>query len=344
MPLIRVIIVCGLALAAGALAGPAAAEPSFAAAPVIRGDAAVGIALAVDPLRVAGATGDDVSLTWERSTAAGYAAIDGAHDVAYIPTGADAGRRLRVHATVETSDGTAEAWSEATGEVRAAAARRVRIGPAAGAAVALARWTVTAGDAVDVRGRLPAALALADARLVLVPTVPAIPASTFVASVDALGRVRAVVEPQANAVVWLEVAARDGSTERLRLGVVGVRPRIDLVLAASPDGRDGAGHRLIRDLRLLAGSAILPARRGIRLTWEGRLPGEREGTAVCRTAERVVSRAGGALRGGCRTRGAWSAARWRLVADPGGSDPGSTAYLPAASAWVAARIAPARRW
>ena len=145
------------------------------------------------------------------------------------------------------------------------------------------------------------------------------------------------VDPAVNAVVWLELRLPDAASTRIRLGVVGVRPRIDLVLGASADGRDGAGRPLIRDLRVLPGSILAPGMAGLRLLWEGKLPGDRTGTAVCRSAERVVSGPGGALRGACRTRGAWASARWRLVLDPG-AGPLSAPFLPARSAWVVPRI------
>ena len=168
--------------------------------------------------------------------------------------------------------------------------------------------------------------------------MPARAALEAPAAIDALGRVTADVVPVANAVVWLEVAAPDAATERIRLGVVGVRPRIALMLGARADGRDGAGRQLVRDLRILPGSELAPGVAGVRLAWEGMLPGDHTGTAVCRSDERVVSGAGGALRGGCRTRGAWASARWRLVLDPGTADPLAAPFLPARSAWTTPRV------
>ena len=320
---------------------PAGAAPRIVAAPVVRGDAVVGGSLAARPAAIDGASPDDAWLTWERETPHGFVEIDGAHEATYVPEHADAGRRLRVHVVVETAEGIAEAWSSATDAVRPALPARLRIGAAVGAPVRLARWIAIAGDRVEVRGALPAAVA-ADARVRLVPTVPIAPARSFALDVAADGSVGGAVEPTANSMAWLEGVDRNGDPVRIRLGLIGVRPRIRLLLGARPDGRDAAGRALIRDLRILPGSAILPRRAGVRLTWEGRLPGDGAGTAVCRSDERVVSGRGGALRGECLTRGAWAAARWRLVADPGSTDPAAAAYLPATSSWVAARVA--ARW
>ena len=327
----------GAVLALLALAAPAAARPSFGAPPAVAGFAAVGHPLTGVLPAVAGATADDLTLTWERSTPVGFAAVPDAHDLTYVPTMADAGCRLRLAVVAETADGVAEARSEATEPV-AAPPRRLRVGPSAGAPARLARWTVRAGDVVAVRGTVPAWASDADTRVVLEPTVPVRPPASFIADVGESGAIAADVVPEVNAVVWLEVATADRPAVRLRLGTVGVRPRIRLVLAAAPDGSGALGRPLVRDLRILPGSLVLPRLPGLRLTWEGRLPGERQGTAVCRTAERVVAGPGGVLRGGCRTRGAWASARWRLVADPGAGGVGATAYLPAASAWVQPRI------
>ena len=336
MPLIRALLIALLALAA--TAGAAAGDPAVVSAPAIGAAPQVGVALLASPAEVAGAFAADVTLTWERSSATGYEEIADAHGPAYEPVLADLGRRLRVHAVVETADGADEAWSEPTAPVAAAAPARLRLGAAPGAPVRLARWTVTAGERVAVAGALGAAFADADARLVLEPTVPTRTPLEVPVAIDARGVVTAVVEPAVNAVVWLELDGPDVAPERIRLGVVGVRPRIALVLGARADGRDGSGHPLVRDLRILAGSVLAPGVAGVRLSWEGMLPGDRTGTAVCRSDERVVSAAGGALRGGCRTRGAWATARWRLVLDPGTGDPLAAPFLPARSAWTAPRV------
>jgi len=151
--------------------------------------------------------------------------------------------------------------------------------------------------------------------------------------------VRARLVARVNATVWLELSGdAQPVPTRVRLGVLGVRPRIGLRLGAHGDGRDGSGRALVRDLRVLPGSRVTPGAAGLRLRWEGILPGQRTGTAVCRSGETARSGPDGALRGRCATQGAWASARWRLVYDPGVDDPGATAWLPAASAWTRPRI------
>ncbi|MGA0123132.1 MAG: hypothetical protein ACO3KD_09070, partial [Gaiellales bacterium] len=264
---------------------------------------------------------------------------DGATDAIYRLGADDAGRFVRVRIVVETADGDDTASSAAVGPVRrsAAAVERLMIGAAARPDdldvpwVTLSRWTVVAGGVLHVRGRLGALPADAALELRLVPTVPAGPEVAVALSADAGGVVRGRVVPAVNAVAWL-VVDRD-EVAAVRLGVVGVRPRIVARISARPDGKDGSGRPLVRDLRLGPGSRIAPDFAGLRLSWEGILPGERVGTAVCRASERVVSGAGGVLDGGCRTRGAWAAARWRLVYDPGTDDPGAAPFLAGTSAW-----------
>lgn len=329
------VLAAGLVWAAAAQARPAVVEP-----PAVAGEPLVGALLTAAPAVLEEAEPADTALVWERSAPDGtFAAIPDAGEAAYRVGEEDLGRLLRVRIVVETPDGGDAAVSAAVGPVRRAAddPARLVIGPARpggeadGPWAALARWTATAGDEVAVRGRTGRHDPAAAFEIVLEPTVPSLPVVRAPLVPDGHGLLRGTVAPAANAVAWLVVDGDEGG--RVRLGVVGVRPRIDARIAARPDGRDAAGRPLVRDLRLVAGSAVRPGVRGLRLSWEGILPGEREGTAVCRAAERVVSGAGGALAGGCRTRGAWAAARWRLVYDPGTSDPGAAPFLPAASAW-----------
>lgn len=321
-------------------AGAAQAQPTVLEAPIVAGDPVAGGSLSAGPTALDGADPADTALQWERSSPDGsFTAIAEATDPAYRPGEADVGRLLRVRVVVETASGRDEAVSAAVGPVRRAAGPEgpIVIGPArpGGAPgapwAALARWTTTAGDDVPVRGRLGSLDPGTPLEIVLEPTVPSLPLVRAPLAVDDGGLVRGVVAPAANAVAWLVVDGDEAA--RIRLGVVGVRPRIDARITARPDGRDARGRPLVRDLRLVAGSAVLPGVAGLRLSWEGILPGEREGTAVCRAAERVVSGSGGALSGGCRTRGAWAAARWRLVYDPGTTDPAAAPFLPAASPW-----------
>ncbi|MGI9117522.1 MAG: hypothetical protein ACR2JV_07795 [Gaiellales bacterium] len=337
--MIRLLLVAFAAVLA--LPGVAEAAPTIVTPPVISGEPVIGARLATDGISVDEASPLDVSLTWERSGDGGFAPIDDAHDGAYTPIAADVGLRLRVHAVVETADGRDEAWSDPTvavGYPVGAERGALRIGPEAGAPVRFDRWRVVAGGAMHLVGVLDPSLAAADARLLLEPTVPRFPTVEEPVAIDARGGVEGVVRPLVNAIAWLEVTPAGGVPERIRLGAVGVRPRIVLLLAARADGRDGAGRPLVRDLRVLPGSVIAPGITGLRLRWEGRLPGESTGTAVCRSSERIVSIAGGLLRGGCGTRGAWRAARWRLVSESTSGDPGATPFLPAASAWVTPRV------
>jgi hypothetical protein len=338
------------ALALGLVtAGPALGQPAVLDPPAVTGEPVAGGRLEAGLALLADAEPADTALVWERSGPDGsFAAIPDATDPAYRPGEEDVGRLLRVRIAVETADGRDEVVSAAVGPVRRAAAAvgRLVVGPARPAGgpdapwAALARWTLTAGDEVGVRGRLGARDPATPVEVVLEPTVPSVPVVRAPLTPDARGALAGRVAPVANAVAWLVV---DGDEhDRIRLGVVGVRPRIDARIAARPDGRDARGRPLVRDLRLLAGSAVLPGVAGLRLSWEGILPGEREGTAVCRAAERVVSGAGGALAGGCRTRGAWAAARWRLVYDPGTADPGAAPFLPAASPWSRPSTRPGR--
>ncbi len=337
-------LVLGLAAAASAQARPAVVEP-----PPIGGEPVVGGLLEAGPALLDGAEPADTALAWERSAPDGtFTAVPDASAASYRPTEADVGRLLRVRIAVETPEGTDEAVSASVGPIRRAsvAPARLVVGPERPAGgpdapwAALARWTLTAGEAVAVRGRLGALDPATPVEVVLEPTVPSLPVVREPLAPDGRGELRGRMEPVANAVAWLVV---DGDEDdRIRLGVVGVRPRIEARIAARPDGRDARGRPLVRDLRLLGGSAVLPGVAGLRLSWEGILPGEREGTAVCRADERVVSGAGGALTGGCRTRGAWAAARWRLVYDPGTADPGAAPFLPAASAWSRPATRPGR--
>ena len=320
----------------------AQAAPSILSPPEISGEPRVGDQLAVTDAQLDAATADDVTLTWERSIDHGFSAIPDAHDARYVPVASDLGHRLRVHVVVETADGTDEDWSQPSAAVAYGAARTgtaLRIGAAPGAPARLDRWTVTAGRSTHLTGQLSPELVTADLRLVFEPTVPTYGVVQAPVSIDALGRVSADATPTVNARVWLEVAPADEAAQRIELGLVGVRPRIRLMLSAQADGRDQGGRALIRDLRLLSGSVIAPGVAGLRLSWEGMLPGDRTGTAVCRSAERVTSAPDGRLRGGCQTRGAWAAARWRLVLESGTDDPAAAPFLSAASAWVVPRLA-----
>ena len=316
-----------------ALAATCQAAPVITSPPVIGGEAVVGQRLEATDTQVEEAMEIDLTLSWERSVDAGsFVEIPGAHDTAYLVATADAGSRLRVHVVVETAEGRDESWSTATALV--ARASDADLGPVRNAPVALAHWVVTAGDDVAVSGQLPVDQLEATATIVLEPTVAGYqPVRTVVAG-DESGRLSGSIVPLVNAVAWLELDSGLAVPQRIRLGVVGVRPQIRLSLTASRDGIDAQGRTLIRDLALLPGSVVAPGVAGLRLSWEGILPGERRGTAVCRRSERVLSASTGALRGSCVTRGAWSRARWRLVYEPGTNDPGSSPYLSATSVWV----------
>lgn len=335
MRLLLLTLFFGLALAVTCQAAPVITSP-----PVISGEAVVGQRLEATDTQVEEAMEIDLTLSWERSMDAGsFVEIPGAHDTAYLVATADAGSRLRVHVVVETAEGRDESWSTATAPVARASdvdqhGVRLRLGPARNAPVALAHWVVTAGDDVAVSGQLPVDQLEATATVVLESTVAGYqPVRTAVAG-DESGRLSGSIVPLVNAVAWLELDGGLAAPQRIRLGVVGVRPQIRLRLTASRDGIDAQGRTLIRDLALMPGSVVAPGVAGLRLSWEGILPGERRGTAVCRRSERVLSANTGALRGGCETRGAWSHARWRLVYDPGTNDPGSSPYLSATSVWV----------
>ena len=323
-----------------ALAATCQAAPVITSPPLIRGEALVGQRLVAEGTQVEEAMEIDLTLSWERSVDAGsFVEIPEAHDTTYRVVTADAGSRLRVHVVVETAEGRDESWSTATAPVARASdldqpGVRLRLGPARHAPVALARWVVTAGADVAVSGQLPAAQLEATATIVLEPTVAGYRSVRTVVPGDELGRLNGSIVPLVNAVAWLELDSGPAAPQRIRLGVVGVRPQIRLRLAASRDGIDGQGRTLIRDLALLPGSVVAPGVAGLRLSWEGILPGERRGTAVCRRSERVLSASAGALHGSCVTRGAWSRARWRLVYDPGTNDPGGSPYLAATSVWV----------
>ncbi|MCX6391716.1 MAG: hypothetical protein NTX95_04390 [Actinobacteria bacterium] len=339
MPLIRV---AGAAVIAVLLfTGLAQAAPTLVEPPTIAGQPHVGERLAVLAAQVDEATSDDMTITWERSDGNRFTEITDAHESVYVPTVVDLGHRLRVHVVVETATGRDEGWSEPTAAVAYGPARVtqvVRVGATPGAPASLDRWTVVAGASARLIGRLAPEFATADLRLVLEPTVPTYATVEAPVSIDETGRIAADVTPTVNAHVWLEVALQGEAAQRIALGLVGVRPRIYVVLGAQPDGRDGGGRRLIRDLRILSGSVIAPGVAGLRLSWEGKLPGDRTGTSVCRFGERVTSRVNGRLRGSCRTRGAWAAARWRLVLDPGTANPAAAPFLPAASAWIVPRL------
>jgi len=339
MPMIRVVGVSIIAVLL--LTGVAQAAPSLVEPPSIVGQPFVGERLTAVEAQVGEATADDMTMTWERSDGTRFIEITDAHETAYVPTVVDLGHRLRVHVVVETATGMDEGWSTPTAAIAYGPARgtqKARVGGTPGAPASLDRWTVIAGASVRLTGRLAPELAAADLRLVLESTVATYATVDAPVSIDESGRLTADITPAVNARVWLEVAVPGEATQRIGLGLVGVRPRIHVVLGARSDGRDGGGRRLIRDLRILSGSVITPGVAGLRLSWEGMLPGDRIGTSVCRSSERVTSRAGGHLRGGCRTRGAWATARWRLVLDPGTANPAAAPFLPAASAWIVPRL------
>ena len=323
-----------------ALAATCQAAPVITSPPVIGGEAVVGQRLEAEDTQVEEAMEIDQTFSWERAVDGGsFVEIPGAHDAGYLVVTADVGSRLRVHVVVETAEGRDESWSTATALVARASDAdqqgvRLRLGPVRNAPVALAQWVVTAGDDVAVSGQLPADQLEATATVVLEPTVAGYQSVRTTVAGDELGRLNGSIVPLVNAVAWLELDSGLGAPQRIRLGVVGVRPQIRLRLTASRDGIDAQGRTLIRDLALLPGSVVAPGVAGLRLSWEGILPGERRGTAVCRRSERVLSASTGALRGSCVTRGAWSRARWRLVYEPGTNDPGSSPYLSATSVWV----------
>jgi hypothetical protein len=331
----RLRIILATCLLALAVVSVAHASPAVLEPPLIEGDPVVGATLTAGGLVLEGAEADDAFLQWERVDGGGEAEpIEGAHDADYRPTTADVGLRLRVRVEVETADGRAEAASATTAAVRPAAVRSDGgVGPAPNAlGASLQRWTAVAGERLAVRGRVVDAERVA---LVLEPTLAAYGALRVEEPlhVEVDGHLRGAVAPLVNSDAWVVVERADGEVERHRIGLVGVRPRIALRLVATPDGRAADGRRLVRDLRVAHGSAVEPGIGGLRLAWEGILPGEREGTAACRTSERVASAADGRLRGSCATRGAWSSARWRLAFDPGTDDPRATPLLAGSSAW-----------
>jgi len=320
------------------------AAPRITNPPTIVGQACLGNRLEAPNTLVEQATDADLTFTWERSTNPGaFVEIPDAHDTSYVPVIADAGRRLRVHVVVETAEGRAEAWSPSTAPVthRSDAVshrERLQAGGVRGAPVSLQQWVVTAGSAVTISGQVPAGQTEAAASVVLEPTISDRETVTTSLVGDESGRVSGVITPAVNAIAWLVLDSGVEAPQRILLGVVGVRPRIRLSLVARRDGHDGRGRTLIRDLSVRAGSVVAPGVAGLHLSWEGILPGEQRGTAVCRSSERVISTGTGNLRGGCATRGAWLQARWRLVYDPGTSDLGASPFLSAASAWVRPRI------
>lgn len=335
MSLIRSMLLASLLVLA--VAGNAQAAPGIVTPPLVVGDPHLGGLLVAEQPELEDATPDDVTYSWQRSMEQGYVDIPGAHERTYAPGAADLGHRLRVRTVVETAAGIDEEWSEPTAAISyrtAAGAALTRTGADPGAPARLSRWRVTSGTTVTLAGRLGAGLIGAEARLVLEPTVATYDTVEAPVTIADDGGVVGAIEPIVNAVAWLEVTPTLAPTQRIRLGLVGVRPRIQLVLGAQRDGRDASGRALVRDLRILTGSLIAPHVAGLRLTWEGRLPGEPTGTAVCRTEERVTSGVQGRLHGGCRTRGAWGTARWRLVLDPGTANPAAAPFLPTTSAWV----------
>lgn len=320
------------------------AAPSIISPPTITGESVVGHRLDAGGTLADEAADADLTLTWERSVEiGGYLEIPDAHDTTYVPVRADAGRRLRVHVVVETATGTDEGWSDPTEPVARGAGSGQRgeplqMGAERDAPAVLARWSVRAGSTVLVSGQLPADQREAAASIVLDPTVAGYSTLESVLTADEQGHLSGAIAPSVNAVAWLVLDDGFGTPQRIRLGVVGVRPRIRLRLGAGRDGMDAQGRALVRDLALLPGSVVAPNQAGLHFTWEGILPGERRGTAVCRSGERVLSTTAGQLRGSCATRGAWSRARWRLVYDPGTSDLGSSPFLAATSAWVQPRL------
>lgn len=320
------------------------ASPAITAPPTITGEALVGHRLDAPDTQVEEAIDADLELAWERSTdAGGFVAIPEAHDTSYVPISADAGRRLRVHVVVETAAGSDEAWSVATAPVArdsgvVAHGEPLKVGATPGAPVKLAQWVVTAGSSIAISGQLPSDRLQAAAQVELEATVTGHDTVSATLAGDDYGHVSGDITPTVNAVVWLVLDSDLGAPERIRLGVVGVRPQIRLRLAATRDGMDAHGRTMIRDLKVLTGSAVAPGMAGLRLSWEGILPGEQRGTAVCRTSERVLSAAAGLLRGGCATRGAWSRARWRLVYDPGTTDLAASPFMAGTSVWVRPRL------
>lgn len=335
--------------------------PRIVEPPVLIADPVLGDPLPSMAPVVADAHADDVALQWERARGMdAFEAILHAHEAEYVPQPDDLEARLRICATVETAGGVAMACSEASEPVRDGRAPepRLRLGRVVGleridhvlagdqvrADVDLSRWIVRSGDRVRLRGTL-VGRSIERATVRLEPTVPG--AARFADEAEAIvaadGRIEATVQAGANSVVVLRLVAEEQTTPvEIRVGVLGVRPRIAVRLGARSAGRDAAGRRLIRDLRLLPGSAIAPHARGLRLRWEGILPGQRRPTSVCRRDEGVVAAANGALRGRCNATGAWSSARWRLVYDPGTDDPGTTAWLPAVSGWKRPRTSTGR--
>ncbi|MSO46600.1 MAG: hypothetical protein EXQ67_00725 [Thermoleophilia bacterium] len=316
------------------------AAPTITSPPTISGEAIVGDRLEAFDTLIDEATDADLTLTWERSMEGiGFVAIPAAHDPSYLVDGADSGRRLRVHVVVETAAGTDEAWSTPTALVAHASDAVAHGGPLKagsvdGTPVRLAQWVVTAGTRVAITGQLPTDRLDAEAQVVLEATVAGHGPVATLLTANEHGHVSGVITPTVNAVAWLVLESGFEAPQRIRLGVVGVRPQIQLRLAASRDGVDAQGRALVRDLTLLAGSVVAPGVAGLRFSWEGILPGEQRGTAVCRSGERVQSVDAGLLRGGCSTRGAWSRARWRLVYDPGTSDLAASPFLRTNSHWV----------
>ena len=246
-----------------ALASACQAAPTITSPPVINGEALVGQRLVAVNTQVDEAMDIDLTISWERAVDdGGFVGIPGAHDTAYLVNAADAGCRLRVHVVVETADGKDESWSMATAPVARASDvdqhGRLRLGPARSAPAALARWVVTAGADVAVSGQLPAAQLEATATIVLESTVAGYQSVRTTMAGDESGRLSGSIVPLVNAVVWLELDNGLAAPQRIRLGVVGVRPQIRLRLAARRDGVDAQGRTLIRDLALLPGSVVAP--------------------------------------------------------------------------------------
>lgn len=360
--LVAVLVVVVVAVVAVVVAGSARADdaepvaPLIVESPTLTEGPVVGEPLAVGAPIVENADAADVTLRWERARGGGpFAPLVDAHASVYVPQVGDVDAFLRVCARVETAGGVAEACSAPSLPVRVADSPtpRLRLGrivgleriehPFAGetvrADVDLGRWIVRSGDRLRLRGAIHGA-DVERAFVRLQPTVPG--AARWAREAEAIvtpdGRVEATIVAGANSIVILRLAS-EAQVEpvEIRIGVVGVRPRIALRLGARSAGRDATGRRLIRDLRLLPGSTIAPGQSGLRLRWEGMLPGRRGATSVCRRVEGIVARVGGALRGRCAATGAWATARWRLVYDPGTDDPGATAWLAGTSAWVRPR-------
>ena len=231
--------------------------PSNPRRPSITGSARSGSGLVADEGGWSG-TGLVYAYSWQRCEADGATCTDipGAWERTYLLSGADAGKRVRVRVRATNGEGSADAYSEATGAVAASAQDGATVGrgdeggerllpqpvraPNGEHATHLATLTahesgtdrrtirVRFGRRVVVSGRLlaPGGVPITGARLEVVsrdrasgaPLVPLAPATT-----DAAGAYRYVVAPGASRVVRIGYRARIGDISYARTTEVNLR-------------------------------------------------------------------------------------------------------------------------